>query len=367
MSRAIDRTALRFGSPSRSARGALVLALLCLAAPALAAPAVDDEDPLAAKPGKAQKKQAKPAAKKKAPPVKAAPKKKAPEPEIEIEPEPAPPPPPPAPEPAAAPLAEPAQPRADAEVHAEVAPRHARKRFYVRAGAALVKPLSSSRPMELADVNGAASLAVQNGPIAGSGATVSSATIPAIIVGYNITDHVGIETVLGLPFTVKFQATGTLATESIAPTALGIPTGVGPLGPELGEAKAAPPLVTLVYKFLEPQARVRPFAGAGAAILFAFNAKVTNPMLIEVSQPSMSVSPAPGLVFHGGLEARISDSWFARLDVKYIAFMLARAEVTHIQVRTPELPLFDTVEVGTAKMSVWVNPLIVQLGIGADF
>jgi len=345
---------------------ALVLGLLCLAAPALAAPAVDDEDPINTKP--AAKKPAKPAAKKPAKkPAPKASKKKAPEPEIEVEPEPAPPPPPP-PEPvAAAPLAEPAQPAADVEVHAEVAPRRASKRFYVRAGAALVKPLSTSRPMELADVDGAASLAVQNGPIAGSGATVSSATIPAIIVGYNITDHIGIETVLGLPFTVKFEATGTLANQSIAPTALGIPTGVGPLGPELGEAKAAPPLVTLVYKLFEPQARVRPFVGAGGAILFAFNAKVTNPMLTAVSQPTMTVSPAPGLVFHGGVEARLSESWFARLDVKYIAFMLARAEVTHVQVKTPELPLFDTVEVGTAKMSVWVNPLIIQLGIGADF
>jgi hypothetical protein len=53
--------------------------------------------------------------------------------------------------------------------------------------------------------------------------------------------------------------------------------------------------------------------------------------------------------------------------VKFIAGMLARARVEHIQVQTPELPLFDTVEVGTAKMSMWVNPLIIQAGIGTDF
>jgi outer membrane protein len=221
--------------------------------------------------------------------------------------------------------------------------------------------------MELANVDGAASLAVQDGPIAGSGATVSSATIPAIIIGYNLTDHLALETVLGVPFTVKFQATGTLANDSIAPTALGIPTGVGPLGPDLGEAKAAPPLITLVYKFLDPGARARPFVGVGAAILIAYDAKVTNPMLTAVSQPTMSVSPAPGMVFHGGIDVQLSKSWYARADVKYIAFMLANAEVDHIQVKTPDLPLFDHVEVGTAKMSVWVNPLIVQLGIGANF
>jgi hypothetical protein len=31
------------------------------------------------------------------------------------------------------------------------------------------------------------------------------------------------------------------------------------------------------------------------------------------------------------------------------------------------LPLFDNVEVGTAKMNIWVNPFIVQGGVGVDF
>ena len=287
------------------------------------------------------------------------------EPEIDMAPEPTP-------EPAAEPA--PAAPTVDADVHA-VAPepvarkQRSSKRFYVRGGVAHIAPLSTSRPMELADVDGAASLAVQNGPIAGSGSSVSSATIPAMTLGYKLPfggDHLALETVIGLPFTVKFRATGTLANESIAPMALGIPTGVGPLGPELGEAKAAPPLLTLVYNLM-PHAKVQPFVGAGVAVLLTYNARVTNPMLTEISQPEMSIAPAPGLVFQGGLEAKIYKGLYARLDVKFIAFMLARAEVHHIQVRTPELPLFDTVEVGTAKMSVWVNPLIIQGGLGVDF
>ena len=81
----------------------------------------------------------------------------------------------------------------------------------------------------------------------------------------------------------------------------------------------------------------------------------------------MSIAPAPGLVLQAGVEARITKKIYARLDVKFIALMLANATVDHIQVKTPDIPLFDTVEVGTAKMSVWVNPLIVQAGIGMDF
>ena len=244
----------------------------------------------------------------------------------------------------------------------------ARKRFYVRAGVARVQPFEQSREMELSDVDGPASLAVKNGPIAGSGATISAATIPAITVGIRLpwlAGKLSAETILGIPFTVKFQATGTLRDMSIAPDALGIPTGVPALGPELGEAKAVPIVATAVYSFLDGP--ITPYLGAGPAIMFSTNAKVTNPILTEVSQPKMSIAPAPGLVLQGGLDAKLAHRIYARLDVKFIAGMLARATVEHVQVRTPDLPLFDTAEVGTAKMSMWVNPLIIQAGIGTDF
>jgi outer membrane protein W len=254
-------------------------------------------------------------------------------------------------------------------VEAKVAPPKKVNRFYVRLGVAHVKPLSQSNPVELADIDGPASLSLQNGPIAGSGTSISSATIPAAIVGYVLPiwhNRLSIETVLGPPLDVKFQATGTLRDKSIAPTALGIPTGVMALGPELGEAKAAPPIVTAVYSLID-HGPVRPFVGAGVAVMLTYGAKTTNPILTEVSQPEMSIAPAPGIALQTGAEARITNKIYARLDIKFIALMEANAVVHHIQVKTPDIPLFDTVEVGTAKMSVWVNPLIIQAAIGMDF
>jgi outer membrane protein W len=244
-----------------------------------------------------------------------------------------------------------------------------RKRFYVRAGLVRVTPLESSRELELADVDGPASLAVHNGPIAGSGSTVSSATAFAATLGWNthyLDNRLSLETIIGIPFTVKFQATGTLANESLATEALGIPTGVEAIGSELGEAKALPIVLTGVYD-LAPGKRLRPYAGGGAAVMFTTGAKVTNPMLTDVSQPKMSIAPAPGLVFQAGLDAKIAHRIYARIDVKFIALMMARARVEHVEMRTPDIPLFDTVEVGTAKMNVWVNPLIIQAGLGTDF
>jgi outer membrane protein W len=263
----------------------------------------------------------------------------------------------------------PAGDEADAPAPTPLAKPERWKRVYLRAGGALVLPLSSSQPLELANVDGPASLALSNGPIAGSGASIGAAFTPAIIIGYRLHawhDRLAIETILGLPVTVKFTATGTLADKSLAPTALGIPTGVMPLGPDLGEAKAVPPVVTAVYD-LTGRGRARPYVGAGVAMLFAYDAHVTNAILTQVSQPQFDISPAPGLVVQSGLDVRIWRNIFARLDVKFIALMLAHAELHHVQVATPGLPLFGSADVGTAKMNVWVNPLIVQLGIGTDF
>jgi outer membrane protein W len=223
--------------------------------------------------------------------------------------------------------------------------------------------------MELEDVDGPASLAIQNGPIEGSGSSISSATAFAMTVGVNthwLNDRLSLETIIGIPFTVKFQATGTLATDPLATEALGIPTGVEAIGSELGEAKALPIVLTGVYDLM-PGKRFRPYVGGGPAVMFTTGAKVTNPMLTAVSQPEMSIAPAPGLVLQAGLDAKIAHRIYARIDVKFIALMMARARVEHVQVQTPGIPLFETVEVGTAKMNVWVNPLIIQAGLGTDF
>jgi outer membrane protein W len=277
---------------------------------------------------------------------------------------------------AAAPLDEPVQPRADADGDGSTAvvavasrPSYGGDRWHLSAGVLFLDPLSTSKALALSNVSGPASLAVQNGPIAGSGASVDGATLPALILGYDLPYHhhqFALETVLATPITVKFEATGTLANMSLAPTVLGIPTGVPPLGSQLGEAKAIPPLVTLVYSPLRGE-RLQPYVGVGATVMFTYDAKVTNPILTQVAQPQLNVSPAPGLVLQTGLTAPITHGFFARVDVKFVAFLTANAEVEDIQVKTPDLPLFSSVEVGTAKMSVTVNPLIVQAGIGKDF
>ena len=255
-----------------------------------------------------------------------------------------------------------------ARAHADGWDPPVRPRWYFRAGWAYVAPLTSSNALTLSNVDGPASLAVMDGPIPGSGGSVDATSIPAVILGYVLPwwgRKWSLETVLGPPLEVTFRATGTLATQSLAPTVLGLPTGVPALGSQLGEATAAPPIVTAVYA-LPALGPLRPYAGAGAAVMFTFNAHVTNPILTSVGKPEFSVAPAPGVAVQAGLEMTIYKRVYARLDAKFIALM-AHAEVDHIQIQAPDLPLFGNVEVGTAKMSMWVNPLILQAAVGTDF
>jgi outer membrane protein W len=243
-------------------------------------------------------------------------------------------------------------------------------RFYFRIGGLHMAPNVNSDEVSLSNLSAFAQLAVEPGPIAGSGATVESLTVPAAMIGYvlpYLDGRLSIETVLGLPLELKMKATGSMATESLAPFALGnVPTGVPALGEDLGTAKGIPPVVTAVYRFL-PDQWFHPYAGGGLSMMFVYDAKITNPLLTSVSEPTMDVGTGFGLVAQGGIEARVYDRYYATLDLKTIVGMSMEATVYDIYVETPELPVFDTAHVGDATVELGLLPLIVTLAAGADF
>jgi len=265
-------------------------------------------------------------------------------------------------------LAIPSMAQADTTAHS--AKKSNAPKLYVRTTVLYMAPNVSSDEVVLSNNTSFAELAIEDGPIPGSGVGVDSVTIPAILLGYVLPymdGKLSIETVLGAPVSLSLKATGTLANESIAPFALGnVPTGVPAFGEDLGTAKALPPIVTAVYRFA-PWNRVRPYAGAGIAYMHIYDTKVTNAVLNEVTEPTLDVSDGVGLVAQGGLETRITGRYFATLDVKAILGMSMTATVSNIYVRTPELPVFEMTEAGNAVVDIGMTPLLVSAGLGAEF
>jgi outer membrane protein W len=175
-----------------------------------------------------------------------------------------------------------------------------------------------------------------------------------------------IETVLGIPTPTKFRATGKLATESLAPTFMGLPTGIEPLGSELGEVTFAPPVVTAVYRVVD-LGPVTPIVGVGGMILLSRNGKITNPVLNEAGDPKLKIAPAPGLVLQSGLEIKLGRRFAARLDVKYVVGLKVKATIEDIAVTPKAIPTLGSIPVGDAVMLAKVAPLIIQGGVGVDF
>jgi outer membrane protein W len=241
--------------------------------------------------------------------------------------------------------------------------------LFFRVGALVLVPVAHSSEVSLANVDGAARLAVSDGPIPGSSAALGTAFIPAAMVGWSLPfleRRLSIETVLALPFTLKLFAGGTLANQSLAPVVLGnLRTGLPALGPELGEARVLPPVLTATWRF-GPFWRVKPYLGLGVSYLMTLDARITNPVLTEVATPTLQIPPRAGLVLQGGADLHVWRWFFVTLDVKYIAGLDLEARVSNIWVRLPNLPLYDAVRVGDTTVKVTVNPVVFQLGLGLD-
>jgi outer membrane protein W len=267
-------------------------------------------------------------------------------------------------------------PPPDLEQAVAASPEPARERtrgdgrlgFYFSLGGLFISPTGRSGEVELANVGAQARLSgMTNGPIAGSYTRMGSNLMAAAIIGYAppiLNRQLSIETILALPFAQKLYAGGTLANNSLGPKALNsLPTGVPALGEELGEVKALPPVVTAVYRFF-PDSIVHPYLGFGACLMIVMEAKITNPVLSEVSAPKVDIPPKVGWVGQAGVEVRLFGSFFVTADLKYIGGLDITSTVKDIWVRLPELPIYGRVKVGDNVARMSVNPVLAQFGIG---
>jgi hypothetical protein len=236
--------------------------------------------------------------------------------------------------------------------------------LYVRGVvAAHVEPQISTHALQL-EPSPFASAAGAGGAIDDSGVRVNGSTSLTAIIGYEAPSlpwRLSIEAMLGVPSRLRFEATGRLATDSLAPGSVGIP----PLGRQLGYAAMTAPILTVLVKPVRWEFLTL-FAGLGASMMMVYDERITNSVLTEVGDPKLSIDHAIGGVVQAGLEARIWESFVLRLDAKYIAYRDSHATIDNIQVRT-QLPSLPTVDVGSAAMDVSVRLFVFQCGIGADF
>ncbi|MGA4275675.1 OmpW/AlkL family protein [Ralstonia nicotianae] len=216
--------------------------------------------------------------------------------------------------------------------------------WVVNAGWMHLAPQDSSRPLTV-DALG------QSSTVAGSGSTLANANTFALTTRYFVTDHVALETVLGIPPKLHLSGTGTLA----------------PIG-EVGTARAWSPAVQVQYHFGEPTTRVRPYLGAGLAYVWYRDIELSHPVatgqilysptvgssLEGPTTASLSKSLAPTV--NAGLTYNIDARWSIGVSVSYMWLSTKATLTTQAPVGTV-----------TTTTKVRINPIASFLSVGYRF
>jgi len=243
--------------------------------------------------------------------------------------------------------------------------KRVRNEFYFRAGPAYIDPRVATGGVQIVPTP-LLSIAALPTTVAGSISSANGA-IFASIIGFApaaLGGHVAFETILAYPSPTKFQASGPLATQSLAPSELGFPTGIPPLGSNIGQAMVAPVMATAVARL--PLGPVTLYAGGGPSVLLVTDTKITNTVLTQVATPTFSVTPALGVVAQAGLDVQLWGPIHARVDFKELWFQTSQVTISNIQVHTT-IPDLEVVNVGSVKSSITPNPIVLMAGAGASF
>lgn len=169
--------------------------------------------------------------------------------------------------------------------------------WMVRAGLTKIAPDVTSSCMTAPDFGNTV-----GGGIGCTKSDVGSDTQLAGGVTYMYTDHLAVDVPLALPFKHKIIGAGSMA-------------GAG----DLGEVQALPMTIFLQYRFLEANAKFRPYVGLGATYAYFFNEQGSG-KLTATTNPGgpptrITVDSKFILTPQIGATLALNDKWF--IDVSY--------------------------------------------------
>ncbi len=165
------------------------------------------------------------------------------------------------------------------------------------------------------------------------GVEVDSDTVPELDITYMISRNWGVELILGYSeHTVKAHKDW---------SALG----------DVIDTKVLPPTLTLQYHF-RPDAKIRPYVGAGVNYTHFFDEEVAGSVL-DVPGAKVKLEGSWGLAAQVGVDVAVNDDWFVNFDVKYIDIDSTAS--------------FKNTAVGSAKIDADIDPFVFGVGIGRRF
>lgn len=132
---------------------------------------------------------------------------------------------------------------------------------------------------------------------------VDNDTRPILSANYQYNDHVAAELILGAPYTHTLYGDGAIA-------------GVG----AIGRVDVLPPTIMGQYRFLDAQAKWRPYVGLGLTYAYFRNATGSGALTAltntgSATSTTFSVNSAWGISPQIGVIYELQDTWFADLSI----------------------------------------------------
>jgi outer membrane protein len=163
-------------------------------------------------------------------------------------------------------------------------------------------------------------------------ASVNNSVMPEVDVTWMATDSIGFELIAA---TTKHSASGTSGTTG----------GIG----KLASTWVLPPTLTAQYHFNSAGA-VRPYVGAGINYTIFYSEKASSGLKSAVGPTKVRLSDSVGWAAQAGIDVDITPKFFLNLDVKYIDMDTTAT--------------LRTTAIGTQKLRVHLDPVVVGVGVG---
>lgn len=164
---------------------------------------------------------------------------------------------------------------------------------------------------------------------------VNNSVMPEVDITHMVTNNVGLELIAA---TTKHSTSGTSGTTG----------GIG----KLASTWVLPPTLTVQYHFA-PEAKVRPYVGAGVNYTIFYSEKASSGLEAAVGQTNVNLKNSFGWAAQAGIDIDLNEKLFLNFDVKYIDIdTTARLATTAI---------------GTQKVKISLDPIVVGVGLGFRF
>ncbi len=171
--------------------------------------------------------------------------------------------------------------------------------------------------------------------------SLSSDTQPGVTFTYMVADHIGIEAILALPFTVNAELEG------------GVPLATG--SPEIGSSKYLPEIVSVQYFPLKPESKFQPYVGVGLNYTLFFDGEASDALNASAAGPStVNVDDSIGIALQVGADIEVADGWLLNASAWYVD---ADTDVTVSTTNIGDIPINN----------VKINPFIFAVTVGKKF